>query len=248
MTPLTVIKFGGSLVKDLQIHSKLISEISKISHKQKVILVHGGGYEINMLLKKFSITSKFVDGLRFTDLATLSIVEMALSGKVNRALTTEFIKNGANAVGISGKDGKSVICKQIKHLGYVGKPIKMNKKLIGMLIRMRFMPVIASIASDVNGNVLNVNADVLASYIAIIFKAYRLIFLTNVPGILDKNGNIIKEINIENIDDMINCGTITGGMLPKIKSSMESVKNGVSEVWITCGTTGIMEIRGSLIK
>jgi len=245
---LSVVKFGGSLTRNPSAERKFLKETAEISRKENIILVHGGGPEINALLEKFAIKSKFVDGLRFTDSDTLGIVEMALSGKVNRILTTGLIKNGANAVGISGKDGKSVVCKQIKQLGFVGKPIKVNKKLIEILIKGGFLPVVASLAADIKGNVLNVNGDMLAASIAAAFKAQRLIFLTDVAGVLDKNKNTIKEIKIKEIDSLIKDQTITGGMIPKIKSCAGSVKKGVKEVWIADGASGIKKIKGTVIK
>jgi acetylglutamate kinase len=248
MKSLTVVKFGGSLIKNPQAQNKFLKSLAKISQKQRIILVHGGGPEINALLEKFAIKSKFVNGLRFTDENALGIIEMALSGKVNRALTTGLIKNGANAVGISGKDGKSVVCKQIKELGFVGKPIKVNKKLIDILMNAGFLPVVASIASDVKDNVMNVNADTLAAHIATAFKADRLIFLTDVCGVIDKNKNTIKDIKIKQINALIKDKTITGGMIPKIKACADSVRKGVCEVWITDGTCGIQKIKGTVIK
>ena len=248
MKLLTVVKFGGSLTKNPQVQSRFLKELAIISQRQQVILVHGGGPEINALLEKFSMSGKFINGLRFTDADTLSVVEMALSGKVNRTLTTGLIKNGANAVGISGKDGKSVICKQVQRLGFVGEPVKVNKKLIDVLIKSGFLPVIASVASDSKGNVLNINADTLASSISVAFKAKKLIFLTDVPGVFDKNKKIIKEIKIKDINALIKDKTITGGMIPKIKSCANSVKKGVKEVWIADGISGIQKIKGTVIK
>jgi acetylglutamate kinase len=248
MKSLTVVKFGGSLTKNLCVRNKFLKELVKISQIEDVILVHGGGVEINDALKKSSIAEKFVDGLRFTDAATLSVVEMVLSGKVNRALTTGLIKNGANAVGISGKDGKSVVCKQLKKFGLVGKPVKINKKLVKVLIESGFLPVLASVASDAKGNVMNINADTLASSIAVAFKAQRLIFLTNVAGVFDKNKKVIKKLNLEEIEFLIENQTISGGMIPKIKGCVDSVKKGVKEVWIADGISGIKKIKGTVIK
>ncbi|MDR2457971.1 MAG: acetylglutamate kinase [Clostridiales Family XIII bacterium] len=248
MNSLVVVKFGGSLTKDPKVQTKFLKELAVISRKQKSILVHGGGPEINAMLEKFSVISKFVNGLRYTDADTLSVVELALSGKVNRALTTALIKNGANAVGISGKDGKSVICKRVKKLGFVGEPVKINKKLIGILLKEDFLPVIASIAQDVKGNVLNVNADTLAASIASVFKAEKLIFLTDVPGVFDKNKKIIKEIKMKDVNTFIKNKVITGGMVPKIEGCVNSVKNGVKEVLIGDGANGIKNIRGTVIK
>jgi acetylglutamate kinase len=248
MKSLTVVKFGGSLTKNPKAQAKFLKELAEISRRQRFILVHGGGPEINAMLEKFFVTSKFVNGLRYTDADTLSVVELALSGKVNRILTTELIKNGANAVGISGKDGKSVICKQVKELGFVGDPVKVNKKLIEVLLKAGFLPVVASIAQDAVGNIMNVNADTLASSLASAFKAEKLIFLTNVPGVFNKNKKIIKEIKIKDVDVLIKSEAITGGMIPKIKGCVNSVKKGVKEVWIADGESGIKNIKGTVIK
>ncbi|MCL2390529.1 MAG: acetylglutamate kinase [Endomicrobia bacterium] len=248
MKQLTVVKFGGSLTKNPKAQNKFLKELAGISRRQNIILVHGGGPEINLLLEKFSIKSKFVNGLRFTDAPALEVVEMALSGKVNRVLTTGLIKNNANAAGISGKDGKSVVCRQVKSLGYVGEPVKVNKKLIEVLIKADFLPVIASIACDARGNVMNVNADTLATAIAVAFKADKLVFLTDVAGVLDKNKKTIKEIKVKHIEPLIKDETITGGMIPKIKGCAVSVKKGVKEVWIADGVSGIKNIKGTVIK
>ncbi|MDR0956943.1 MAG: acetylglutamate kinase [Endomicrobium sp.] len=248
MKLLTIIKLGGSLVKDLQSQNKLIKELVVLSQKQNIILVHGGGHEINILLKKFKIKNKFINGLRFTDKKTLSIVEMVLSGKVNKILVTELIKNGAQAVGISGKDAKSVICKQIRRFGFVGEPIKINKKLIKILTDNNFLPVIAPMGLDVKNNVMNINADTLAAAIAIAFKANKLIFLTDVLGVFDKNKNMIKNIKVKDMNTLIKNGVITGGMIPKLYSCINAVKKGVKEVWISNKINGMQKSKGTLIK
>jgi acetylglutamate kinase len=242
------VKFGGSLTKNPQAQAKFLKDLAGVSRRRRFILVHGGGPEINSMLEKFAVESKFVNGLRYTDADALNVVELALSGKVNRILTTELIKNGANAVGISGKDGKSVICKQVKELGFVGEPVKVNRKLIEVLVASGFLPVVASIASDAKGNVMNVNADILAAAIAVVFKAEKLIFLTDVPGVFNKNKKTIKEINIKDVNSLIKDETITSGMIPKVKSCVDSVKKGVKEVWIADGVSGIKNIKGTIIK
>jgi acetylglutamate kinase len=247
---LTIIKFGGSLIKKKQISNKILKEIAKISCTQQVILIHGGGYEVDTFLKKLSLKKTIIDGLRFTNLNVLKIVEMVLSGNINKYFVSELIKNDVNAVGISGKDGRSVICNYIdkKKFGYVGKPVKIDKKLINVLLNEKFIPVVSSIASDSNGNSVNVNADILASALAISFKANRLIFLTDVPGVIDKRGNTINDIKIKDINEMIRIGIITDGMIPKIESCAESIEKGVNEVWIINGLTGIKNMNGSVIR
>ncbi|MDR0985125.1 MAG: acetylglutamate kinase [Endomicrobium sp.] len=248
MNSLIVVKLGGSLIGNERVKNKFIKELIEISSRQSVILVHGGGPEINELLNKFSITSKFIDGLRFTDKNIISVVEMALSGKVNRNLITALIKNGANAVGISGKDGQSIICKRIKKFGFVGEPVKINKKLFNILINHNFLPVVASIASDIYGNVLNVNADTMATFIAIAFKADKLIFLTDVEGVLDNNKKLLNELKIKDVDNMIRKKIITGGMIPKVKGCVDSIKKGIKEVWIIGEKGSIQKTKGTVIK
>ncbi|MDR0485911.1 MAG: acetylglutamate kinase [Elusimicrobiota bacterium] len=243
----SIIKFGGSLTKNLKAQGKFLKEIAQLSKTQKIILIHGGGPEINYFLEKFEVQSKFVNGLRQTDKDSIGIVELALSGKVNKSLTGQLIKEGAKAVGISGKDGLSVICKRVKSLGLVGEPIRVNQKLIENLMSFGFLPVISPISIDKDGNTLNVNADSFASAIAAAFKAERLVFLTDVSGVLDKNKKLIKQIRLGDIEALIKDGTITGGMLPKIKSCAECIKKGIKEVWIADGISGIKNLKGTAI-
>ncbi|MDR3049464.1 MAG: acetylglutamate kinase [Elusimicrobiota bacterium] len=247
MKNLSVIKFGGSLTKNFAAQNKFLKGLAALSKKENIILVHGGGPEINLYLSQFGIKSKFVNGLRYTDAQTLKIAESALSGKVNKSLVGALLKNGVKAVGISGKDGGSVLCKQKKELGFVGEPIKVNKKLISLLLNNNFLPVISPISISQKGFSLNVNADSLASVIAAAFKSAKLIFLTDTAGVLDKNKKTIKQIKVKNIDALIKDGTITGGMLPKIKACAQCVKKGVKEVWIADGISGIKNLKGTVI-
>jgi acetylglutamate kinase len=248
MKKLSVVKFGGSLTKNPEAQSKFLKELARIAKGQNIILAHGGGPEINLMLEKFEIKSRFVNGLRFTDAQTLTCVETALCGKVNRTLVSGLLKNGANAVGFSAKDAKSVVAKQVKSLGFVGEPVKVNKKLIETLIKADFLPVIASVASDKNGAPLNVNADTLATAIAVAFKADRLIFLTDVAGVFDKNKKTIASIKLKEIPALIKDGTISGGMIPKIKGCAQAVKKGVKEVWIAAGVSGVKNVKGTVIR
>jgi len=186
--------------------------------------------------------------LRFTDAPALEVVELALCGKVNRKLVSGLLKNKAAAVGISAKDGLSVVAKPKKNLGFAGEPSKVDKKLIETLVKAGFLPVIASVAADFKGSPLNVNADSLASAIAVAFKAAKLIFLTDVAGVWDKNKKTIKEIKLKNISSLIKDETITGGMIPKIQGCADAVKKGVKEVWIADGSAGVKNIKGTVVK
>lgn len=248
MKKITVVKFGGSLTKNKEAQKKFIKDLAGLSKKENIILIHGGGPEINILLEKLSIESKFVNGLRYTDEKTLEVVEMALSGKVNKMLTAELIKCGVQAAGISAKDGSIAVCQLIKDLGFVGKPVKINKKLLDVLMKNGFLPVLSSVGIDKNANAVNINADLLATAVATAFKASKLIFLTDVAGILDIDKKTIKEIQIKNIDNLIKTNVITGGMIPKINSCKDAVKKGVKEVFIVDGASGIKKLNGTIIK
>lgn len=250
MKNVVVIKFGGSLTKNKDAQKKFIRDLAAFSKskKEKIILVHGGGPEINNLLQKFNIESKFVNGLRYTDEQTLEVVEMALSGKVNKMLTSELIKYGVNAVGISGKDGSIALCKKVKELGFVGNPVKISTKLLETLMQKNFFPVVSSVGIDKNADSVNINADTLATEIAIAFKASKLVFLTDVPGVLDKDGKTIKEVKIKQIEGLIKTTVITGGMIPKINSCMQAVDKGVKEVLIIDGAAGIKKLKGTVIR
>jgi len=248
MKSLSVIKFGGSLTKSPSAQNKFLKETASAFKKENIILIHGGGLEINFYLEKFAVKSKFIKGLRYTDAAALEIVETVLSGKVNKTLVGGLIKNGANAVGISGKDAKSVICSRNAKLGLVGTPIKVNTKLIEILIKNNFLPVISPISIDKKGASLNVNADSFASAIASAFKAERLIFLTDTNGVLDKKKKTIKIIRTKDIASLIKDETIFAGMIPKIKACSNCVKKGVKEVWIANGAKGIKNLKGTVVK
>lgn len=248
MNGVTVIKFGGSLTKNKEAQKNFIKDLAEISKTQNIVLVHGGGPEINNLLTRLNIESKFVNGLRYTDEQTLEAVEMALSGKVNKMLTAELIKCGVKAVGISARDGSIAVCDVKEELGFVGEPVKIDISLIETLINGGFFPVISSVGMAKDTHALNVNADVLATKVAIAFKASKLIFLTDVAGVLDKNKNTIKEIKISDVDNLIKDEIITGGMIPKINSCKQAVEKGVKEVLIIDGISGIKNINGTIIK
>jgi acetylglutamate kinase len=248
MNKITVVKFGGSLTKNVSAQNKFLKELAAQSKKNKIILVHGGGPEINILLDRLGIASKFVKGLRYTDGAALEAVEMALSGKVNKMITATLLKNGALACGISGKDGATAVCKPVKGLGFAGEPVKINKTLLNTLLKGGFLPVVSSVCVDSKMQGLNVNADSLASAIAAAFKADKLIFLTDVPGVLDADKKTIPAVKLRQVENLIKSGIITGGMIPKIKGCVKSVKSGVKEVWIIDGAAGIKKMKGTVIK
>lgn len=248
MKKITVVKFGGSLTKNKNAQKHFIAELACLSKKENIILVHGGGPEINMLLEKLSITSKFVNGLRYTDEKTLEVVEMALSGKVNKMLTAELIKKKIQAVGISAKDGSTAVCSVIKELGFVGNPVKINRTLLEVLLKNGFLPVVSSVGIDKKANTVNINADSLATALAVAFRADKLVLLTDVAGVLDNAKKTIKEIKIKNIAGLIKSNVITGGMIPKINGCKSAVLKGVKNVFIIDGAAGIKKMKGTVIK
>jgi acetylglutamate kinase len=248
MKQITVIKFGGSLSKNPKAQKNFLNELAKLSKKESVVLVHGGGPEINHWLGRLNIESRFVNGLRFTDAAALEVVEMALSGKVNKTFVAELNKRGVTAVGISGKDGGTALCRRIKKLGFVGEPLRIDPKLIFVLAKAGYLTVMSSLGTDASGQTLNVNADSLAMAVAGALKARRLVLLTDVPGVLDADRKTIGSIRASEIPRLLKSGVITGGMIPKIKACAGSLRHGVREVWIADGSKGMQHLVGTVIK
>jgi acetylglutamate kinase len=245
---ITVIKFGGSLSKNPLSRKKFIKELAILVKKEAVVLVHGGGPEINKWLEKLGIASRFVGGLRFTDAATLEVVEMVLSGKVNKEFVTGLMEQGVPACGISGKDAGLALCKRLPRYGFVGEPVKIRTKLITTLLSAGYVPVLSSLGCDAKGTTLNVNADSLAMAVATALRASRLILLTDVPGVLDENHCTIPLIRTRDIAGLLRRKVVTGGMIPKLKACAASVRRGVREVIIADGAGSLMKMNGTIIK
>jgi acetylglutamate kinase len=248
MSNVTVIKFGGSLGQNIKALAAFCKDVAKLAKKEPVVLVHGGGPEINSWVERLGLKVKFVNGRRFTDEATLEVVEMVLSGKVNKGFVTMLNKNGVKAVGISAKDGKTAVCTRVKELGLVGEPVKIDVALINTLLKAGFLPVLSSVGADAKGSVLNVNADSLAMALAGALKARRLILMTDVCGVLDAKKCTIPAIRVAQVDNLIKDSTVTGGMIPKLQACARAVKNGIKEVVIADGSRGLKAIKGTVIK
>lgn len=248
MKELTVIKFGGSIAKDAKIRKRFLADLAKFSRHNPVALVHGGGPEINAWITRLGLTTKFVNGLRFTDKETLEIAGMVLNGKVNKEIVLELNKLGVKAAGISGIDGKLIRCLRLPRLGYVGEPEETDTSIISILIANKFLPVISSTGYDKKGSMLNINADSLAMAIAQGLKAQRLILLTDVAGVLDKEKKTIPVIRLREIRGLLDNNVISGGMIPKIEACRRAVKAGVKEVWIIDGAKGLEEMKGTVVK
>jgi acetylglutamate kinase len=244
-----VIKFGGNAMGDDALADAFAKDIVylKLSGINPVV-VHGGGPQIGNMLKKLQIKSEFVQGLRVTDKPTVEIVEMVLAGAINKEIVSAINRQGGKAVGISGKDANLMRAKRITHLpdpesnlmkavdiGYVGDPEEVNPYIVEMLSKSDLIPVIAPIAYGRDGQTLNVNADTFASALAAKMKAMRLLLLTDVSGVLDKDKNLISHLTVPDARRLIREGVITGGMIPKIEGCIEVVEAGVEGVAIIDG-------------
>lgn len=248
-----VIKYGGAALVNEEIKETIIKDIALMKFVGfKPVVVHGGGKDINKSLEAVGIEPKFKDGLRVTDEPTMEIVQQVLAGKINKNLTTELCRQGINAVGICGKDAGFMQVKKAMpngmDIGLVGEVTKVKTGLINTLIDNDFVPVISSIGVDENGTSYNVNADYAAVAVAGALKAEKLVFITDVSGIMrDMNDpdSVISVIKEEEVHSLIADGTISGGMLPKVQCCLEGVKAGVNNVHILDGRTAhclILEI------
>jgi acetylglutamate kinase len=237
-----VIKYGGSALKDEATAKTTINDVVLLNSVGiKVILLHGGGPEINEMLQKVGKEIKFENGLRTTDKETMEIVEMVLHGKVQRRLVTMINCAGGRAIGISGRDGRIMIAQ--RHEGaqegnLVGDVKSSNLALVWQILELGLIPVISSIAPDEQGNAYNLNADTMAAELACGMKAHKLLLMTDTPGVLrDKNdpSSLIHELNYNQAQNLIDTGVVQGGMIPKIECCIKAVKHGVTEAIILNG-------------
>ncbi|AMX03861.1 acetylglutamate kinase [Microbulbifer thermotolerans] len=245
-----VVKFGGNAMVDETLQNSFARDIilMKLVGMNPVV-VHGGGPQIGELLQKLNIESRFIDGMRVTDSETMDVVEMVLGGTVNKQIVNLINKNGGRAVGVTGKDGLLIKAKKLKikneaaglhaseiiDIGHVGEVESVNTDVIDMLIRGDFIPVIAPIGVGRDGASYNINADLVAGKIAEYLQAEKLMLLTNVAGLQDKNGKVLTGLSTLQVDGLIADGTIYGGMLPKIACALDAVKAGVTSAHIIDG-------------
>lgn len=245
-----VVKFGGNAMVDDKLKISFARDIVMMKLVgMNPVVVHGGGPQIGNLLSQLNIDSHFVDGMRVTDSKTMDIVEMVLGGSVNKEIVNLINHAGGNAVGITGKDGQLIKAKRLRvtrhtpemeapeiiDIGHVGEVDAINTEVIDMLTNSNFIPVIAPIGVDSAGNSYNINADLVAGKIAEVLKAEKLMLLTNVAGLQDKNGTILTGLSTQQVDDLIKDGTIHGGMLPKIRCALDAVKGGTQSAHIIDG-------------
>ena len=232
-----VVKFGGHAMGDDAYIRRFAEDMVLLRQVgAKPVVVHGGGPQIGAMLDKLNIKSEFKDGLRVSDADTVAVAEMVLSGSINKSLVSAIIDAGAGAVGISGKDADLIRAKRIKEgLGFVGTPAAINSAVIDALLNAHLIPVIAPIARGAKGETLNINADTVSGALAGAMQASRLLLLSNVPGIMDKDGHVIPELSVAKAKALIKDGTISGGMIPKVETCIDAVESGAEAAVILDG-------------
>jgi len=245
-----VVKYGGHAMGDAALSEAFARDIVLLKQVGlNPVIVHGGGPQIGSMLKRLEIESEFVDGLRVTDAATVEIVEMVLSGRINKGIVAAITAAGGKAVGLSGKDGGLIAARKltsvhkdpdsgiekVRDLGFVGEPTRVDPKVLEIFARSDFIPVIAPIGLGENGQTFNINADTVAGAVAIAAQATRLLLLTDVEGVLDKAGGLIKEMNVGDAHDRMADGTLTGGMIPKVETCIQAIEGGVGAAVIVDG-------------
>ena len=242
-----VVKYGGNAMTDEKLKQCFARDVVLLKLVgMNVVVVHGGGPQIENLLSRVGKKGEFIQGMRVTDAETMEIVEMVLGGQVNKDVVNLINHAGGKAVGLTGKDGNFIRAKKLLlqnkdkpdeliDVGQVGDIVQIDPSLIGHLEAGGFIPVIAPIGVGKDGETYNINADVVAGKIAEILKAEKLVLLTNTPGVLDEAGKLITGITPKQIDDMVEDGTLSGGMLPKIGSALDAARSGVKSVHIIDG-------------
>lgn len=245
-----VIKYGGHAMVDEQLKEDFARDVALLKLiGMNPVVVHGGGPQIGAVLEKMNIQSRFVDGIRVTDKPIMDVVEMVLMGKVNKEIVSQINRHGGKAVGLSGKDSSLIVAEKLQHyrplsdgsptelvdMGMVGKVTAVNADIIGTLESGGFIPVIAPVGVGVSGESYNINADLVASQVAIALNAIKLILLTDVPGVLGRDKKLIPSITAAKAREMLANGTITGGMIPKTNCAIEAMEQGVGRVHIIDG-------------
>lgn len=246
-----VVKYGGHAMGDPEAARDFAEDVVLMKAVGiNVVVVHGGGPQIGAMLKRLGVESKFVGGLRVTDKETAQIAEMVLAGSINKEIVGWISQAGGRAVGISGKDGGLVLCEKVagkreadpnsgieRHvdLGFVGDPVKVDRRILDSLTKDGIIPVVAPVGIGADGHTYNVNADTMAGAIAAELKAKRFFLLTDVAGVLDKEGELMTDLNPARIAELQSDGTITGGMIPKLETCVHAVEGGVDAAVILDG-------------
>ena len=246
-----LVKFGGNAMVDPALSVAFARDVALLQQSgARPVVVHGGGPQIGAMLEKLGIESRFSNGLRVTDRDTVEVVEMVLSGRINKGIVADFNAQGARAVGLSGKDGGMVRARKLGRaerdpdsaieavvdLGFVGDPEAVDVTVLDMMAQTGLIPVVAPLATGADGETYNVNADTFAGAVAGAMGAERLLFLTNVPGVLDRNGELLRELTVAQARALIADGTVSDGMIPKVETCIEAIERGVEAVVIVDGT------------
>jgi acetylglutamate kinase len=235
-----VVKYGGNAMKDDAMIASFARDIvlMKLVGMNPVV-VHGGGPQIGSLLERLGKKSEFVDGMRVTDDETMDVVEMMLGGLVNKAVVSALNQQGGRAVGLTGKDGGLIRARKLlvggKDIGQVGEIDAIDPRVVNHLEAGGFIPVIAPVGVGVDGEAFNINADIAAGKLASVLQAEKLMLLTNTQGVLDKQGKVLTGLSVQQVEILINDGTIHGGMLPKIRCALDTVNSGVKSSHIVDG-------------
>ncbi len=247
-----VVKYGGHAMGDVELGKAFARDIALLKQSGvNPIVVHGGGPQIAAMLSKMGIESRFEGGLRVTDEKTVEIVEMVLAGSINKEIVALINAEGEWAIGLCGKDGNMVFAakarkamtdpdsniERVLDLGFVGEPVEVDRTLLDLLARSEMIPVLAPVAPGRDGHTYNINADTFAGAIAGAVQAKRLLFLTDVPGVLDKDKKLIDELTVAQAKTLMKDGTISGGMIPKVETCIEAIERGVEGVVILNGKT-----------
>lgn len=246
---LIVVKYGGNAMTDPALESSFARDIVLLKTVGlHPVVVHGGGPQVDNLLKELGRQSDRIDGMRVTDKRTMDIVEMVLGGGVNKSIVSLINKHGGSAIGLTGKDANLIQAKKLMvektdekgmttpiDLGFVGEVVSVNKDVINMLIASNFIPVIAPLGVDEDGNTYNINADLVAGKVAEFLQAEKLMLLTNIKGVLGRDGKVVTGLTPKKVDSLIEDGTISGGMIPKIQCALDAVRSGVKSAVIVDG-------------
>lgn len=234
---IVVVKFGGHAMGDAETMASFARDIVLMRQVGvNPVIVHGGGPMINDMLARLNIRSEFVKGKRVTDAATIEVVEMVLSGLVNKRIVQAINREGGRAIGLSGKDANLIVCDPADPaLGFVGDPVEVTPDTLLQLVRSEIIPVIAPIGTGREGETFNINGDTAAGAIAAALKADRLLLLTDVDGVRGADGKVVTELTIENIEKMTASGVIAGGMIPKTETCVTAIKGGVRAAVILDG-------------
>ena len=246
---LIVVKYGGNAMTDPELESSFARDIVLLKTVgMHPVVVHGGGPQVDNLLKELGRQSDRIDGMRVTDKSTMDIVEMVLGGSVNKSIVSLINKHGGRAIGLTGKDANLIQAKKLMmekigadgiavpvDLGFVGDVVSVNKDVINMLIASDFIPVIAPLGVDAEGNTYNINADLVAGKVAEFLQAEKLMLLTNIKGVLGRDGEVVTGLTPKKVDSLIEDGTISGGMIPKIQCAPDAVRSGVKSAVIVDG-------------